>query len=80
MGVIGLSIATSLNYLMNLLLAIYVSHTNPVLNQATVPFNLTEMRFTNLIRVGFYNMLMIGLKWWSFQYMILIAAKISMVD
>eukprot|EP00347_Sterkiella_histriomuscorum_P000003 403377557 len=80
MGVIGLAYATSVGYLINLVLALIVCRINPVLNKAEVNFDLKKLKFGNLIRVGFFNVTMIGLKWYSFQYMILIAVKISVID
>ncbi|CDW75127.1 na+-driven multidrug efflux pump [Stylonychia lemnae] len=80
MGVIGAAIATNIAYFINFALANVVSRWNPILSRANVRLDFTQMRFRNLIRVGFFNMTMIGLKWWSFQYLILLAARISIID
>lgn len=80
MGVVGLAYATSFSYFLNLILALIICRVNPILSKAEVTLDITQMRFANLIRVGFFNMTMIGLKWYSFQYMILIAVNIGVTD
>eukprot|EP00347_Sterkiella_histriomuscorum_P013300 403365244 len=81
MGVKGASIATSLVYLISMILSLLASITQSELRKALIPLKWEMLLFRQLIGIGTYNMLMNSLKWYSFQYLSLLAgAQLGVVE
>ena len=66
LGVKGAALSTSLAYAVMLLLVLLISSRDPMLSRGQVRLEWGKLCFKKVIGLGFYNMLMASLKWWSF--------------
>ena len=80
LGVKGAAIATSMTKWVKYLLALYACYYYSDVRVALVKFDWQQMMFKKILNLGFYNMIMNSLKWWAFQYLLLLAGSIGIAE
>ena len=79
-GVKGAAIATSFAYFVSLSLSSTAYWIYPEIKVIRTEFYLSEMKFSALLKMGSFNMLMHSLKYYAYQYMTLLAGTLGVAE